>query len=128
MLTTCRPISKAARSISCTLGALPSDGGDPLELQGDGSKIVRQPVVLDFKAAQAPVELFVLAEDPLDLLEFAEGLVHKLPLEQSRRRAELGQRRTDDVAGFVAELVRPAKGATVRNQGFARPTQPPIPA
>src|ERR1039458_4450033 len=84
-------------------------------------------MVPGFEVAYASVKLFVLAHNPLDLSEFAEGVVHRLPLEQRRRRAELGQRRAYDVAGFVAELVRSATGAPVRNQGFARPTQPPIP-
>src|ERR1039458_8332927 len=84
-------------------------------------------MVPGFEVAYASVKLFVLAHNPLDLSEFAEGVVHRLPLEQRRRRAELGQRRAYDVAGVVAELVRSATGAPVRNQGFAHPTQPPIP-
>jgi len=72
-------------------------------------------MVLGFEAACTPVKLFVLAEDPLDFFEFAGGILHESPLEQGRRRAELGSRRTDDKAWVVAELIRAATGAPVRN-------------
>ena len=72
-------------------------------------------MVLGFEVAYTPVKLFVLAEDPLDFFEFAGGILHGSPLETGRR-AELGSRCADDKAGVVAELVRAATGAPVRNQ------------
>ena len=81
---------------------------------------------LGLEAACTPVELFVLAQDPLDFFEFAGDILHGSPLEQEGRRTEPVSRHAGDKAGVVAELVRAATGASVRNQGFARPTKHPI--
>jgi hypothetical protein len=96
-------------------------------LKSGRSKVFRELSVLHFKAAYAPVKLFVLEKDLLNFLESAGAVVHASPLEKERRRAELGQRRTDYVAWFVAELVGAAAGAPVRKQSFTSPTNPPVP-